>query len=69
MICVIGNGLTGFYWTQNLFQLRQKVLTQTQLIEKASTPFGLVHHGVAFDHSEVKRLIYIYIYKNSLTFN
>ena len=59
-ICVVGSGPAGFYLTQNLLKLCQRISATIDIIEKAPVPFGLVRYGVAPDHPEVKNVIHTF---------
>jgi adrenodoxin-NADP+ reductase len=51
-LAVIGSGPAGFYSAYKAMSMNEKVCVD--MYEQLPVPFGLVRHGVAPDHPEVK---------------
>ncbi|KAG4966601.1 hypothetical protein JHK85_041576 [Glycine max] len=53
-VCVVGSGPAGFYTAEKMLKAHQQA--HVDIIDRLSTPFGLVRSGVAPDHPETKDL-------------
>lgn len=54
-VCVVGSGPAGFYTAEKMLKAHQQA--HVDIIDRLSTPFGLVRSGVAPDHPETKIVI------------
>ena len=54
-VAIVGSGPAGFYTAKYLLEKHSSLTVD--IIEALPTPFGLVRHGVAPDHPEVKSVV------------
>ena len=58
-VAIVGAGPSAFYAAETVFKLAGDA-ARIDVFERLPTPFGLVRHGVAPDHQNIKAVVRIY---------